>query len=238
MKNVLITGANKGIGFEAARQLARLGYFVFIGSRNKKNGEEAISKLKAMGISGVDLLEIDVTDFSSIIKAESALSHKIDALDVLINNAGIAGEQPQSASMVEMDNLRQVFETNFFGVVQTTQQFLPLLKKAKSPLIINVSSELGSLKTHLQTKNPNYLNYDAYSCSKTALNAFTVMLAGALKDTPIKVNSATPGHSATDLNQHSGTQTAEQGAKFIVNCITTEKANVSGKFFKEAELPW
>lgn len=238
MKNVLITGANKGIGFETARQLAQLDYFVFIGSRNKKNGEEAVNKLKAMGISQVDALEIDVTDISSITKAGQELASKIDVLDVLINNAGIAGQLPQNASMVDMDNLRQIFDTNFFGVVQTAQQFLPLLKESKAPIIINVSSELGSLTTHIQTQNPNYLKYDAYSCSKTALNAFTVMLAGELKNTHIKVNSATPGHSATDLNQHSGTQTAEQGAKFIVNCITTEKATVSGKFFKEEEIPW
>lgn len=238
MKTVLITGANKGIGFETAKQLAQLGYFVYLGSREKMKGLDAVNKLKELGISNVALIEIDVTDIHSIKQAKQELETNIEALDVLINNAGIAGEQPQSVSAGEMENLRKVFDTNFFGAVQTTQQFLPLLKKSDEPVIVNVSSELGSLTLHSDTQNPNYGLYDAYSCSKTALNAFTVMLANEMSNTNFKINSVSPGYTATDLNQHQGTQTVEQGAKYIVKFATSENDTVTGKFFREDEIPW
>ena len=238
MKTVLITGANKGIGFETAKQLAQLGYFVYLGSRDKKRGMDAITKLKGMGISTVELIEMDVTDILSVKKARQELETKIEALDVLINNAGIAGVQPQNISTGDMDNLRRVFETNFFGAVQTTQQFIDLLKKSNEPIIVNVSSELGSLTIHNSTQNPNYTIYDAYSCSKTALNAFTVMLANEFKHTKFKINSVTPGYTATDLNQHKGIQTVEQGAKSIVKCATLDSNGVTGKFFRDEEIPW
>jgi len=143
MKTVLITGANKGIGFETAKQLAQLGYFVYLGSRDKIKGLDAITRLKESGISTVEWIDIDVTDINSIKQAQQELETKVEALDVLINNAGIAGEQPQNISAVEMENLRKVFETNFFGAVQTTQQFISLLKRSTGPRIVNVSSELG-----------------------------------------------------------------------------------------------
>ncbi len=245
MKTVLITGANKGIGFETAKQLAQRGYFVYLGSRNKSRGSEAIAKLKDSGISNVEMLEIDVTNIHSIKKAKQELETKIEALDVLINNAGIAGAQPQSMSAGDIENLRNVFETNFFGAVQTTQQFLDLLKKSSGPVVVNVSSELGSLTVHSSTQNPNYSIFDAYSCSKTALNAFTVMLANEFKDTNLpagrrgfKINSVTPGYTATDLNGFSGTQTVEQGAKSIVKFATLDQDGPTGKFFREKEIPW
>jgi NAD(P)-dependent dehydrogenase (short-subunit alcohol dehydrogenase family) len=194
--------------------------------------------LKELGISNVALIEIDVTDIHSIKQAKQELETNIEALDVLINNAGIAGEQPQSVSAGEMENLRKVFDTNFFGAVQTTQQFLPLLKKSDEPVIVNVSSELGSLTLHSDTQNPNYGLYDAYSCSKTALNAFTVMLANEMSNTNFKINSVSPGYTATDLNQHQGTQTVEQGAKYIVKFATSENDTVTGKFFREDAIPW
>jgi NAD(P)-dependent dehydrogenase (short-subunit alcohol dehydrogenase family) len=131
MKTVLITGANKGIGFETAKQLAQSGYFVYLGSREKTNGLDAIKRLKESGILNVSCIEIDVTDIHSIKQAKEELEIQIDALDILINNAGIASEQPQSVSAGAMENLRKVFETNFFGAVQTTQQFIPLLKKIR-----------------------------------------------------------------------------------------------------------
>ncbi|KAA9034556.1 SDR family oxidoreductase [Ginsengibacter hankyongi] len=239
MKTVLITGANKGIGFETAKQLAQLGYFVYLGSRDKMKGLEAINKLKDLGISNVALIEIDVTNINSIKQAKQELETKTDALDVLINNAGIGGELPQNISAGEIENLRKVFETNFFGAVQTTQQFISLLKKSNAPVIVNVSSELGSLTIHNNTRNPNYGMYDAYSCSKTALNAFTVMLANEFRNTNFKINSVTPGYTATDLNQFKGIQTAEQGAKSIVKYATLNNDGATGKFFKEeAEIPW
>jgi NAD(P)-dependent dehydrogenase (short-subunit alcohol dehydrogenase family) len=238
MKTVLITGANKGIGFETAKQLAQLSYFVYLGSRDKAKGSEAVNKLKDLGLVNVEAIEIDVTNAGSIKQAKQVLEAKIEALDVLINNAGIAGEQPQNISAGDIENLRKVFETNFFGAVQTTQQFIPLLKKSSQPVIVNVSSELGSLNTHSNTQNSNYALYDAYSCSKTALNAFTVMLANELSDSNFKINSVSPGYTATDLNQHKGTQTVEQGAKYIVKYATLENDGPTGRFFRDDEISW
>jgi len=239
MKTVLITGANKGIGFETARQLAQLDYFVYLGSRDKIKGLDALEKLKASGLDNVDYVEIDVTDIDSIKKAKQELESKIDVLDVLINNAGISGGQPQNMSSLEIENLRKVFDTNFFGAVQTTQEFIPLLKRSGEPRIVNVSSGLGSLTVHSTTQNLNFALYDAYSCSKTALNAFTVMLANEYSDTNFKINSVTPGYTATDLNQHKGTQTAEQGAKIIVKYATVDNSGPTGKFLKEdGEIDW
>ena len=238
MKTVLITGANKGIGFETARQMAQLGYFVYLGSRDKAKGLDAINRLKELGISTVEAIEIDVTNINSIQLAKQELESNTESLDILINNAGIAGEMPQNVSTGDMENLRKVFETNFFGTVQTTQQFIPLLKKSNQPVIVNVSSELGSLTIHNKRQNPNYDFFDAYSCSKTALNAFTVMLANEFRDTNFKINSVTPGYTATDFNQYRGLQTVEQGAKFIVNYATINIDGPTGGFFKENEIPW
>lgn len=239
MKTVLITGANKGIGFETAKQLAQSGYFVYLGSRNKIKGLEALEKLKALGINNVDCIEIDVTNINSIKSARKELESKVRQLDVLINNAGIGGGQAQNLSTGEIENLRKVFDTNFFGAVQTTQQFIPLLKKSNEPRIVNVSSGLGSLTIHSSTQNPNYAIYDAYSCSKTALNAFTVLLAKEFRNTNFKINSVTPGYTATDLNHFQGTQTPEQAAKVIVKYATVDKDGPTGKFLKEdGEVDW
>ena len=238
MKTVFVTGANKGIGFETAKQLAQMGYFVYLGSRDRMRGLDAINKLKDLGILNVELIEIDVTNIDSVKKAKQELETKTEALDVLINNAAISGGSNQSFSTGEMENVRNVFETNFFGAVQTTQQFIPLLRKSTEPVIVNVSSELGSLTLHSGSLKPNYTIYDTYSSSKTALNAFTVMLANEFKDTKFKINSVSPGYTATDLNHHQGTQTVEQGAKFIVEYATIGKDGPTGGFFKAGEIPW
>lgn len=239
MKTVLITGANKGIGFETAKQLAQSGYFVYLGSRDKTKGLEALEKLKALGINNVDCIEIDVTNTDSIKSARKELEVKIQKLDVLINNAGISGGQNQNISTVEMENLRKVFDTNFFGAVQTTQQFLSLLKKSNEPRVVNVSSELGSLAVHSDTQNSNFDIYDAYSSSKTALNAFTVMMANEYRNTNFKINSVTPGYTATDLNHHQGTQTVAEGAKAIVKYAAVDNNGPTGKFLNAAgEVEW
>jgi len=241
MKTVLITGANKGIGLETAKQMAQSGYFVYLGSRDKVKGADALKKLNELGISNVESIEIDVTNINSIKQAKRELETKIEALDILINNAGIAGEQPQTPSLIEIENLREIFETNFFGVLQTTQQFIPLLKKSKEPQIINVSSSLGSLTLHSSPEsNPaSWGAYDAYGCSKTALNAFTVMLAYEFKGTNFKINSIAPGYTATDLNQNKGTQTVEHAARIIVKYATLTNDGVTGKYFRETgEIPW
>jgi NAD(P)-dependent dehydrogenase (short-subunit alcohol dehydrogenase family) len=240
MKTVLITGANKGIGFETARQLAQLNYFVYLGSRNKAHGLEAIQKLNELDITNVEAIVIDVADSNSVRQARQELESKISSLDILINNAGIAGDQPQNLASGDLGNLRKIFDTNFFGAIQTTQEFLPLLKKSGQSAIINVSSEIGSIAVHTAPeRSPNRANYHAYGTSKTALNAFTVMLANELRDTGISVNSATPGYTATDLNQFQGAKTAEQGAMPIVQLAIKSDQETTANFFKDGgEVPW
>jgi NAD(P)-dependent dehydrogenase (short-subunit alcohol dehydrogenase family) len=236
-KTALITGANQGLGFETAKQLAELGYYVYVGCRNKSKGNSAIEKLNELGFSNVEFIEIDVTDISSIKSAKQALETKTQKLDLLINNAGIAGEQPQNMSTGDIDNLRKVFETNFFGAVQTTQQFIDLLKKSNEPRIINVSSGLASLTYH--SSSADFAIYAAYSCSKTALNAFTVMLAKEFLNTNFKINCVEPGYTSTNLNNYQGTQTAEQAVTVIVKYATISNDGPTGKFSsREGELPW
>ena len=239
MKTVLITGANKGIGFETARQLAQLGYFVFFGSRKFENGQAAEAQLKAQGLSNVSAIELDVTDEQSVQKAVRNLTGQIEALDILINNAGIAGIQPQSFADADITNLRDIFDTNFFGAVMTTKLLLPLLRKSAAASIINISSEVGSLAVHSAERNTNRSRYHIYGSSKTALNAFTVMLANELYEDHILVNSVTPGYTATDLNQFQGAKSVEQGAKAIVNIAALADRNITGQFFKEVgEVEW
>ncbi|MBC8085030.1 MAG: SDR family oxidoreductase [Hymenobacter sp.] len=239
-KTVLITGANKGIGLETARQLAGLGYFVYIGCRDQAKGQAAVRELNAAGITEVAVLAIDVTAASSIKAARQELEGKIERLDVLVNNAGISGPMPQAATTVPVDTVREVFETNFFGVIQVTQEFLGLLGKSAQPRIVNVSSDLGSLTDH---SDPAWKYYDvklaAYCSSKTALNAYTVMLAYDLRDKPFKVNSVNPGYTATDFNDHQGPLTPEQAAKVLVRFATLDENGPTGKFFsEEGETAW
>jgi len=240
MRTVLITGANKGIGLETARQLAQLGgYFIYLGSRDKARGEAAIKQLNAEGVTTVEWIQIDVTDIESIRHAKETIQASTGALDILINNAGIAGDQPQHIATTDMRNLRTVFETNFFGAVQTTQAFLPLLERSAAPVIVNVSSELGSLARHSAAeRNPNWDNFDAYSCSKTALNAFTLTLANQFRSSKFRINSVTPGFTATDLNQHQGPQPVSEGAKHIVRSAIIDPDGPTGKFLKDGVVPW
>ncbi|HVI46576.1 MAG TPA: SDR family oxidoreductase [Chitinophaga sp.] len=240
MRTILITGANKGIGFETARQLAQLGNFVYLGSRDLANGQKAADQLKAAGISNVAAIQIDVTDTDSIRKAKTELDSQIGSLDVLINNAAIAGGQIQHMAEYSMDDIRSVFETNYFGAIQTTQIMLPLLRKASAPSIINVSSETGSLTMQTSAERPpNWSNFSTYAATKTALNALTVMLANELREQNITVNSVTPGYTATDLNQFKGFKHVSEGAVPIVKLAMSADRTATGKFFKDGgELPW
>jgi NAD(P)-dependent dehydrogenase (short-subunit alcohol dehydrogenase family) len=238
MKTALITGANKSIGFETARQLLKLGYFVYLGSRDKEKGRQAVEKLKADGLINVELLEIDVSDVESISSARKKLSEKIRSLDVLINNAGIRGTVPQNPSNVNLNVIREVFDTNFFGTIATTQAFLEMLKASEEPRIVNVTSGLASLTLH---SDPNWKYYNvkggAYGPSKTALNAYTVALAYELRDTPFKINAVDPGFTATDFNEHRGTGTVEDAAARIVKYAVVGADGPTGQYFSDDNNP-
>ena len=239
-KVALVTGANKGIGFETAKQLAKLGHFVFLGCRNQQNGQKAESELKNIGYTNVEAVELDVTKSATIQATADLMKSKCGRLDILVNNAGILGEMPQQASNNSIQNLKNIFETNFFGAVQTTQLLLNLLKQSASPRIVNVSSDLGSLT---QNNNPEYPFYAVkllgYNSSKTALNALTVMLAYELKDTDFKVNSVNPGYTSTDLNGNTGTLSTTEAAKIIVEYATLDDNGPTGKFISDyGETPW
>lgn len=245
MKSVLITGANKSIGFETARQLLQKGYFVYIGSRTVENGREAVEKLKAEGLNNVATVQLDVTDAESVKAARAEIGRKTDVLDVLINNAGMSGGLPQTATGASIDVFQKVFDTNLFGVVRVTQAFIDLLKKAPDPRIVNVSSSQGSLTLH---SDPTWQYYNhkgaVYLPSKSALNMYTINLAYELRDTPFKVNAVDPGYIATDFNNHRGTGTVEEAGKRIVTYATVGADGPTGKFFSEeynpatGEIPW
>lgn len=241
MKKVLITGANKSIGFEAARQLLTRGYFVYLGSRDQAKGEQAVARLKAEGLDNVELLQIDVSNPASV----EAASKKITELDILINNAGILGNIPQTAINTPVSTIREVFDTNFFGAITVTQAFIEVLKKSAEPRIVNVTSGLGSLTLH---SDPNSKFYNvksaAYGPSKTALNAYTVVLAYELKDTAFKVNAIDPGHTKTDFNNNRGPGTVEDAAHIIVKYAIIGADGPTGKYFsndmdtEDQESPW
>lgn len=237
MKTALITGANKSIGFETARQLLQQGYYVYVGSRDIKKGEEAVSQLKLEGLNNVAPIEIDVDNIESIQAAGTLLTKKIKALDVLINNAGISGTM-HPALETDINVFRQVFETNFFGVITVTQTFMDLLKQSAAPRIVNVTSGLGSLTLH---NDPNWKYYGVkpagYVSSKAALNAYTILLANNLLNTPFKVNAVDPGYTATDFNHHSGPGTVPDAAARVVKAATLGADGPTGQFFSDDNAP-
>jgi len=238
MKTVLITGANKSIGFEAARQLLQLGYYVYLGSRDSQKGQQAVDQLKSEGFDHVEPILIDVDNQDSIKAARQTLGQKTGVLDVLINNAGISGGFPQTALDTDISVFRQVFETNFYGAIETTQAFIDLLKQSQEPRIVNVTSGLGSLTLH---SDPNWKYYHAkgacYTSSKAALNAYTVVLAYDLRDTPFKVNVVDPGYTATDFNHHSGPGTVPDAAARLVKVATLGPDGPTGQFFSDDNAP-
>ena len=234
----LITGANKGIGLEIARQLGTQGITVLIGARDEKRGSEAAEKLQAENIDA-HAVQLDVTNQQSIDAAAKHIESEFGKLDILVNNAGIAIDNAPP-SQLDMEILRRTYETNFFGVFAVTKAMLPLLHKSQAGRIVNISSGLGSLT---QNSDPNYeyaqIKYLAYNSSKTALNAMTVQFAHELKDTPIKVNSADPGYVATDINNNNGTRTVQQGASTPVRLATLPADGPTGSFFDDnGVVPW
>lgn len=237
-QTALVTGANKGIGREIARQLGRMGATVLIGARDAGRGEAAAVELAGDGVDA-RFVQLDVTDAGSIAAAAQTIADDYGKLDILINNAGIfIDDGPPSG--VGMDTIKRTYETNFFGVVAVTQAMLPLIHQAEAGRIVNMSSGLGSIA---QNSDPDYDYYQAnllaYNSSKAALNAATVTLAKELADTPIKVNAADPGYVATDINGNQGPRTVEQGARAPVRLATLPADGPTGQFLDEdGPVPW
>lgn len=242
-KVAVITGANRGIGLETARQLGQLGISVLIGARTEEKGKEAESKLKDEGVDA-EFVHLDVDDAATHETAAKYVDEKYGKLDILINNAAIAIDEfengvPIGASQTSAEIFRQTFDTNFFNTVALTQKFVPLIKKSDAGRIVFLSSGLGSLALHSDPNSPIY-NYKipAYDISKTALNGYAVHLAHELKDTPIKVNLAHPGLVVTDMNPN-GEIPVETGAKTSVALATLAADGYTGKFIHLGqELPW
>jgi NAD(P)-dependent dehydrogenase (short-subunit alcohol dehydrogenase family) len=234
----LITGANKGIGLEIARQLGRKEITILIGARDDKRGQESASHLSDEGIDA-RFVQLDVTDQTTIDAAAEYIEREFGRLDILVNNAAIFIDDGPP-SRLSNDALRRTYDTNFFGQFAVLKAMLPLLRKSEAGRIVNMSSSLGSLA---QTGDPNFefadANVLAYNSSKTALNAMTVQFANELRGTPIKINSACPGYVATDMTNHGGYRTVEQGAKVAVHLATLPADGPTGGFFNEdGALPW
>jgi NAD(P)-dependent dehydrogenase (short-subunit alcohol dehydrogenase family) len=228
-KSALVTGANRGIGFEVVRELARLGLRVFLGARNAKAGRAAAEKLRSEG--NVIFLEIDVSDEKSIRAAVEELSRQSDRLDVLVNNAGILLEGDKDALAITREVFENTVRTNTLGPWLVAQAFTPLLKKSRAARIVNVSSASGQLDGGADGWAP------AYSVSKTALNGVTVQLAAALPT--FAVNSVCPGWVRTDMGGKDATRSVAEGAATIVWLATDAPHDLTGKFVKDRKvIPW
>lgn len=238
-KVALISGANKGIGFEIARQLGEQGSTVLVGARDEVRGKQAADALAARGIAAVPL-RIDVTDAASVTAAAQQIERRHGRLDILVNNAGVAGRFKGPPSAASAEDMRAVYETNVFGVVSVTNAMLPLLRRSPAGRIVNLSSHVGSLTLCSDPGSPFAgLNLIAYQSSKTALNAVTVAYAKELRGTAIKVNAADPGQVATDINGHRGDRTPAAGAAIAVRLALLDDAGPSGACLSdEGTVPW
>ena len=235
----LVTGANKGIGLEIGRQLAQAGVFFIIGARDPGRAMAAVEDLSSQGLAAQSV-SIDLNDQASIDAAAETISAEHGKLDILVNNAGTVdtGDGPPSAASPEA--VRRILDTNFVGTLAVTQAMLPLLHRSPAARIVNLSSSLGSLTLNGDPTSPYYsARLIAYNASKAALNMLTVQLNEELRDTPIVVNSVSPGYVKTDLTGHSGFLTAEEGAKLPVEYALLGEDAVSGRFVEASgETPW
>ena len=237
----LVTGANKSIGFEVARQLGKAGCRVVIGARNPELGRTAAAKLLDQQIDA-RFVALDVNQERTVETAAATLASEFECLDILVNNAGIIathdGDGPPSTAKV--DAVERTLRTNFLGALIVIQAMLPLLRKSRAGRVVNISSGLGSLEYN---GDPNWefaaVKHLGYSASTAALNMLTVHLAFELRDTRIKVNSADPGFTATDLNEYRGYQSVEQGASEAVRLALLPADGPTGGFFSSAGRdPW
>jgi NAD(P)-dependent dehydrogenase (short-subunit alcohol dehydrogenase family) len=235
----LVTGANKGIGFEIARGLGAQGKVVLLGSRDDNRGKKAAAQLIGEGVDARPM-ELDVTDRFSILSAAAQIEAQFGRLDILVNNAGVNLEAGAKPSGVDLSAVRRVYDVNVFGVIAMTQAMLPLLLKSPRGRIVNLSSSLASLAWNtdpaLSAQFPLLLGY---STSKSALNAITVQFAKELRGTPIKVNAACPGYCATDMTNHSGSRTAQQGSMTPIRLATLpDDGPTGGVFNDDGPVPW
>ena len=242
----LVTGANKGIGLQIAKDLAAHGFTVLVGSRNLEHGETAAKSIGA----DAHPMQLDVTNQASVATAAERIRNEFGRLDALLNNAGISHAENSGKSLEEfvksgrstvasLDDVRTVFETNVFGVIAVTQAMLPLLRKAPAARIVNVSSSSGSLTRNSDPTNPHRSMFGAYSWSKTALNAITLGFALDLESTGIKVNAACPGFAPTDLNDFQGTRTVQQAAYEPARLALLDASGPTGTFSDEnGGIPW
>ncbi|MGO4879532.1 MAG: SDR family oxidoreductase [Bryobacteraceae bacterium] len=238
-KIALVTGANKGIGFEVARQIGRTGVTVLMGARNKAAGEKAAATLTAEGLDA-RCMAMDVADYASVEASAATIAADFGRLDILVNNAGINDPADGPAPTARLDAVERVLRTNFLGALAVTQAMLPLLGKSPAARIVNVSSGLGSLTQNGDPAFPGAATkLIGYNASKAALNMLTVQLAYLLRDTAIKVNSADPGYTATDLNGHRGTQTIPEGAAETIRLALLPDDGPTGTYSNsKGIIPW
>ena len=240
-KVAFITGANRGIGFETAKGLGALGIKVILGVRDLNKGKEAVRQLKNMGVNA-EVISYDTNQAKSADMAYEYINTHYGKLDILVNNAGMLAESMMgnNSSSVTTDVLQKTFQTNLFAVIELTQKLLPLIKKAPTGRIVNLSSILGSLTWHSMLNSPiEPAKAFAYNASKTALNAYTIHLANELKETNIKVNSAHPGWVKTELGGANAPMEVLDSAKTSVRLATLDVDGTTGGFFHQTDiLPW
>jgi NAD(P)-dependent dehydrogenase (short-subunit alcohol dehydrogenase family) len=235
---VLVTGANKGIGYEIAAGLGALGWSVGVGARGAQNRDAAVEKLRAAGVDAFGV-PLDVTDDASVTSAAELIDQRFGRLDVLVNNAAVTGSAPQQPTTVDPATIRLVVETNVLGVVRVTNAVLPLLRRSASPRIINMSSGVGSLTQQTTPGAQIGPISAAYAPSKTFLNAVTMQYVKELADTNILINLASPGYCATDLNGFRGVRTPEQGSQIAIRLATLPDDGPTGGFFDDdGPVPW
>jgi NAD(P)-dependent dehydrogenase (short-subunit alcohol dehydrogenase family) len=234
----LVTGANKGIGYEIAAGLGALGWSVGVGARDEERLAVAVQKLRAGGVDAFGVL-LDVTDDASVTAAARLIEDRAGRLDVLVNNAGITGGMPQTPTTVDLATVRAAVETNVIGVIRVTNAMLPLLRRSASPRIVNMSSSVGSLTLQSTPGTETGPISVGYTPSKSFLNGVTIQYAKELRDTNILINAACPGYTATDLNGFRGVRTPEQGAAIAIRLATLPDDGPTGGFFNDdGVVPW
>lgn len=229
----LVTGANKGIGYEIAAGLGTLGWSVGVGARDQQRRDDAVARLRAAGADAFGV-PLDVVDDTSVAAAAGLVEEHAGRLDVLVNNAGVTGGAPQDPTTVDPATMRAALETNVIGVIRVTNAMLPLLRRSASPRIVNMSSSVGSLTLQTTPGAETGPIAVAYAASKTFLNAVTVQYAKELQDTNILINLACPGFVATDLNGFRGVRAPEQGAAIAIRLATLPDGGPTGGFFDDA----